>query len=182
MEGLRGRQLEELDPAHRDELERLARRITDFNNSTLRTCATCGTQTYMPNDGFGGDVCRDCCEHVTLRGYIIKVNGVACAQALCLKCGKRGDIRKNDLAPINDICFRDNVIVDESRACARCGAYGVEEQHWAPQAIFNDADEWPTSPLCRTCHRTWHAAMRAAKGVSLPPEKRIGELPRWYAA
>lgn len=41
--------------------------------------------------------------------------------------------------------------------CERCGSTaGVENHHWAPRHLFNDADEWPMSWLCRKCHQTWH--------------------------
>ena len=43
--------------------------------------------------------------------------------------------------------------------CAVCGCPGAEYHHWAPQAIFEDADKWPVSYLCRTCHRKWHDTM-----------------------
>lgn len=183
MEGLKGRQVIDLPPTERAELEALAQYVVDWKNSVQITCATCGQDAWLA-DKVGGNQCKGCCTHEgsIVRGYIIKVNGMACAQALCLACGRRGDIRKDDHAPIRDVCFRDNVIVDETRRCSHCGAHGVEEQHWAPRAIFNDADMWPTSPLCRPCHRLWHAAMRAAKGVSLPVDQRIGSTPAWYAA
>ena len=48
----------------------------------------------------------------------------------------------------------------ESPACERCGAIGVEEHHWAPRSLFDDAAEWPTGWLCRPCHRRWHSTLR----------------------
>jgi hypothetical protein len=46
-------------------------------------------------------------------------------------------------------------------ACERYGAIGpVERHHWAPSAIFDDSDSWPTADLCGPCHRRWHAMMR----------------------
>jgi hypothetical protein len=40
--------------------------------------------------------------------------------------------------------------------CARCGLRGTDLHHWAPQALFQDADRWPTDYLCRNCHGQWH--------------------------
>ena len=45
--------------------------------------------------------------------------------------------------------------------CAHCGsAAGTELHHWAPRALFEDADEWPLSFLCRKCHMRWHRVMQ----------------------
>jgi hypothetical protein len=43
--------------------------------------------------------------------------------------------------------------------CARCGAIGTEEHHWAPKAFFEDAEEWPKSYLCKKCHDLWHLTL-----------------------
>jgi len=121
---------------------------------------------------------RWACPHeVTIPGYMRKSNGTYLAQSACLKCRQRDDIRpaRGDSRYIFDICVRDNLRgqAEGSHPCARCGAFnGVERQHWAPQAIFDDAWSWPTSWLCVGCHRLWHQAMRDAKGVSLPPDQR----------
>ena len=41
--------------------------------------------------------------------------------------------------------------------CEVCGADGAERHHWAPYALFgSDADHWPQSFLCPSCHRRWH--------------------------
>jgi hypothetical protein len=50
------------------------------------------------------------------------------------------------------------VEVLEAPRCARCGARGAEEHHWAPRAIFGkeSADDWPKDFLCKACHDEWH--------------------------
>lgn len=50
------------------------------------------------------------------------------------------------------------VEVLEAPRCARCGARGAEEHHWAPRAIFGkeSADDWPKDFLCKSCHDEWH--------------------------
>ena len=43
--------------------------------------------------------------------------------------------------------------------CAKCGGFeAIEIHHWAPRHLFgNNFWHWPTSPLCRACHRLWHS-------------------------
>ena len=54
--------------------------------------------------------------------------------------------------------FRDH---RDPTPCAHCGASGgVELHHWAPWHLFDDADSWPTSHLCRACHDMWHRVTR----------------------
>ena len=184
MEGLGRRQVVTLPPSERDALEAIAQDITAPGTGAASTCQTCGETWWRPRSATGAD-CVTCCTHRErlVRGYLIKANGTAVAQALCFTCGRRGDIRRDDHGAILDVCLRDNTPVDEDHACDRCGTRGVEVHHWAPRAIFHDADSWPTANLCRRCHRQWHTAMRAARGHSLPPERRFGEKPApWYAA
>jgi hypothetical protein len=39
------------------------------------------------------------------------------------------------------------------RRCQRCHTTALcEDHHWAPQAVFTDADDWPIGPLCAECH------------------------------
>lgn len=185
MKGLKGRQLVSIPADEQERLEALAARLDDWQDSTRSVCPGCH-QTFFHREAATGWHCQTCCQHQRpLRGYMRKSNGEVCPQALCLACGKRGDISRRDLNPVANICLRNNL---EGKSawrrdldCERCGARGVELQHWAPQAIFNDADAWPTSYLCPTCHRTWHRAMRQARGHSLPPENRYGELPAWWS-
>ncbi len=55
----------------------------------------------------------------------------------------------------------DIPIVDFScgERCAKCGSRGTELHHWAPRAIFDDADDWPMDYLCKPCHDAWHRVM-----------------------
>jgi hypothetical protein len=51
--------------------------------------------------------------------------------------------------------------------CARCGKWGaVEDHHWAPRALFPDADLWPTAKLCRACHVRWHQIIDRREVIS----------------
>jgi len=60
--------------------------------------------------------------------------------------------------------YRWNV-QSEARTCERCGYIGIdlEVHHWAPQALFYDAEHWPTSLLCRTCHVRWHQVISGVR-------------------
>lgn len=40
--------------------------------------------------------------------------------------------------------------------CIVCGRLGTELHHFAPQHLFEDADLWPKSYLCRSHHNEWH--------------------------
>jgi len=46
--------------------------------------------------------------------------------------------------------------VMETIKCERCGANEGERHHWAPSHLFEDAEQWPVSYLCRDCHAKWH--------------------------
>jgi hypothetical protein len=66
--------------------------------------------------------------------------------------------------------LRDHTDRKEIHPCERCGSIDdVEVHHWAPRSIFDDADDWPTSWLCRPCHREWHRKT----GLGLPQRKRV---------
>jgi len=55
--------------------------------------------------------------------------------------------------------------------CEACGAPEGELHHWAPQYLFRDAPQglrWPTSYLCRSCHRLWHAIVTPDMGRKKP--------------
>lgn len=56
--------------------------------------------------------------------------------------------------------------------CARCGAPAECVHHWAPRELFEDAEEWPTSELCKDCHRRWHVTINAER------RRRHGSLGR----
>ena len=59
---------------------------------------------------------------------------------------------------LNSLPFVSEVFIDiDAQECARCRAVGpTDRHHWAPVALFADADSWPKSNLCRSCHMEWH--------------------------
>ena len=120
--------------------------------------------------------CRINCDHLAISGYIIQSDGRCAPRAYCGWCGeKRPDPPRGSW--IYEYCFKDNRQDRPPQPCERCGSgNGTQLHHWAPRAIFDDPDDWPTGWLCPECHTFWHNSMYAAKGyslgdnrVSLPP-------------
>lgn len=66
--------------------------------------------------------------------------------------------------------------------CERCGDHGTELHHWAPKALFGVeiADLWPTSYLCRPCHREWHATIDGHQQRPKPSASPIEQRPEYY--
>lgn len=167
--GLARYEIAPTDPAKKAWIERFAATVAEYGNGSRTYCNTCFKVTYRRAPGAA---CSKCCTHsLIVRGYMRKASGVHERQTLCVACGQRDSVSKWDRQPIEDLLLRDNLNVDGSSRpdpCARCDSEGTEMHHWAPQAIFADADSWPTSPLCPACHREWHSKMREAKGYRAP--------------
>lgn len=94
---------------------------------------------------------------VAALGKIVCSNGAIQYKAYCLECGGKGapftygevDGLDPDRIPI----LRSHDVVP----CERCGSEeGSEVHHWAPIHLFEDAEDWPMSHLCRKCHMEWH--------------------------
>lgn len=97
-------------------------------------------------------------------GKIVALGKVKCSngsmqyKAYCLECGGKGTA-----FPFSQIAGLDDSkipFISEHKAmpCERCGnTDGSEVHHWAPWHLFEDAAEWPTSHLCKSCHAKWHA-------------------------
>lgn len=83
----------------------------------------------------------------------------------CVKCKHKIDGRA---LPHNGQSIDDVPIGRDDRwvnpPCARCGAFGTQLHHFAPQAIFGKAEAnlWPTAWLCTDCHELWHRMMKEA--------------------
>jgi hypothetical protein len=119
-----------------------------------RHCARCGCTTRQEIS------CR------------IVANGVEHFGWWCLEC--RGWVQsKSGGIWIDKATLEDNGVdlslapvvdrLDQPR-CARCGARGAEEHHWAPRALFgkDEADRWPKDYLCKECHARWHRMVTPA--------------------
>lgn len=129
------------------------------------------TQCPAPRRGLYAWTCPACqaaCTHHIVIGYQRYGDGSIHPCSRCLDCGLGGltPIAKGDR--VWSVCVRDLLAAFASEPCARCGGTaGTQLHHWAPRAIFEDADLWPMAYLCPPCHRTWHQAMRNAKGFTL---------------
>lgn len=146
---------------------------------TVAPCRRCRQRTSRPTALC--HICSHSCQHdVTLTGYIIVRNGAAQPKSFCLECGGIWGVQRG--GTILDVLLEDRTADTNKRRpqpCRRCGATtGSELHHWAPRAIFEDADWWPQDYLCVTCHRTWHQAMRSAGGYRLPDDERR-HIPDW---
>lgn len=58
----------------------------------------------------------------------------------------------------------DNLTIEDDYSlnnppCARCKANGTQLHHWAPKALFEDAETWPQDYLCKKCHDRWHLTL-----------------------
>ncbi len=84
-------------------------------------------------------------------------NGTTQYKTYCLKCGgKSGPLPRMLLSQLS-VQDLQPISVHEIAPCDRCGSTaGSELHHWAPWHLFDDADQWPTSYLCRECHMEWH--------------------------
>lgn len=51
--------------------------------------------------------------------------------------------------------------VAQGKPCSVKGCVTTETElhHWAPKALFGDAEDWPQTFLCRTHHKRWHDTM-----------------------
>lgn len=96
---------------------------------------------------------------------VVNAGGTVTAVLVCGRCGHgRTSIPLRRLRE-NDIELADVPRLADLRRdyCERCGALGAELHHMAPQALFQDADDWPLSYLCQRCHVEWHQTINASR-------------------
>jgi hypothetical protein len=115
------------------------------------------------------------CVHAWTIAYDLWTNGALAFYRVCLRCdhydpealahdvvrahAKDAGVALLDLPHVTRLNALSRVAPPP---CERCGAATVELHHWAPGALFVDAWLWPTSYLCRPCHRRWHDTMEHA--------------------
>lgn len=80
---------------------------------------------------------------------------------VCQHCNARTRLFEKK-AKAKKVLGADDEIIEmplrEKAPCERCGKLELlEKHHWAPIKLFEDADQWPTSMLCRSCHEEWHS-------------------------
>jgi len=108
--------------------------------------------------------------HNTYPQRMITSSGIAHVHLFCRRCTYRTGARKHaDYTPEQiasmpiyrvNTCWSCKGAGCQHCTCAHCGSQdGTELHHWAPRHLFDDSDRWPTSPLCRDCHRLWHATV-----------------------
>lgn len=110
--------------------------------------------------------CRRCRSAAhSILGIYVKRDGTESVRAYCELCTAFGPRPEWITADLPNPTALKRIFVcahmkDNSRdaePCARCGSTnGTQLHHWAPQSIFDDADKWPTSYLCISCHEEWH--------------------------
>lgn len=138
-----------------------------------RPCARCHWNPAVP----GEIICWTCaigiarrhCPHdgTPMLAIYRTSNGYSQPRMWCHTCHKRlGAPKLRDVDPARvELHVRTAAAIP---ACARCGRTdAVEIHHWAPWHLFQDADDWPKSPLCPDCHRLWHVTTGTA-GTAQP--------------
>lgn len=125
---------------------------------TKLTCAFCESERMEIGQSWNirGQVihpwtCRDCGKVATR--YASKAAAARWAeQHGILRIVKTSTLERIDagMLDVNEL--------EHMQPCEVCGDRGTTEiHHWAPWHLFpDDADQWPTSRLCRTCHQRWH--------------------------
>jgi hypothetical protein len=108
-----------------------------------------------------GKIYTESCYHLNrATGRLIARNGAIQIKDYCTDCGKILSGAKKAARILRHTLplIRDNR--EAAQPCDHCGqTTGVERHHWAPRALFNDSDEWPTAELCQPCHRLWHKSV-----------------------
>jgi len=107
------------------------------------------------------------CYHLltTYMAQRIASNGVATIVEICSSCDTitRAVPHREYAGPIDELPIH----VDYRTRLHQCEHYGCEDfdterHHWAPRSVFIDADQWPTSYLCKQHHREWHTTTGVA--------------------
>ena len=83
---------------------------------------------------------------------------------VCSECGHKTNILEKKKT-VMEFIFKNGykieniplLPVDEDTPhCEICGQQGAELHHYAPQHLFDNADDWPKGYLCVKHHREWH--------------------------
>lgn len=117
--------------------------------------------------------------HIVKLRALVQRNGLRQYALYCQQSGWRGSFIPLQLAAqiaaSHDYTLTDIPVARDNRdgccdgsgcqecvrePCARCGSFQqIQNHHWAPYHLFDDANDWPQSPLCAICHRRWHAVV-----------------------
>lgn len=91
----------------------------------------------------------------------INRSGATVVVERCPKCRTAPDKNNSFLPKKNYDLDKLPVFVDytpEAKKCevVGCTNVGSEWHHYAPQHLFQDANDWPTGYLCKYHHDLWH--------------------------
>jgi hypothetical protein len=120
-----------------------------------------------------GGTCR--CLKTEVDGYwgaIVQSNGVRQIRIWWYDCGgcqtealSHKAVRYHGREPDKVPVVRNRQANTLATMCHRCGQVGpIEQHHFAPWSLFDDAHDWPTAWLCPPCHREWHQKTGIADG------------------
>jgi len=114
------------------------------------------------------DKCSECGSEELRLGITNITSGATVYPIYCADCGEvfAKYVKKiiaqeyeKENGPLQYVKTRTAKYIEKKQIqikCEVCDANEGELHHWAPQYLFQDADNWPTSYLCRACHRKWH--------------------------
>ena len=119
------------------------------------------TNTVRPIAQF----CYKCNSDKIIRAKRRISNGVFQVLDYCRSCGCNANrtnlIPHAEAGDLSRLPMLDDYTIGMP-PCERCGSSeGVEDHHWAPQHIFQDAHTWPRSYLCISCHNEWHETINS---------------------
>ncbi len=83
-----------------------------------------------------------------------------CPKCRCNPDQKRAFLPKADYEWDSLPLFEDYSKAAAPCAVRGCKNVGTEYHHFAPQHLFDDANDWPTAYLCHDHHAKWHELTR----------------------
>ena len=110
--------------------------------------------------------CKHCGSFGWKVGFYVDAGGKPKYPFVCLGCGRRTQhFAKRKAVEASGVAVHQMHPMTLPFVCEVCGEEGAEEHHWAPWHLFGDeANRWPTSFLCRTCHERWHGVVTPNMG------------------
>lgn len=101
--------------------------------------------------------CAECHTWDWVLNRHVDAGGAECFPYCCAACGHKTNLAETKtfiaLNRLSPPLHQTGMVRPK---CERCGASGAQLHHWAPKYFFADANSWPKSYLCQTCHERWH--------------------------
>lgn len=123
----------------------------DISGDVYGMCARhCQTAWFYPECG---SVHRWDMQHYTK----VNIDGSSRCVLICEDCRATVN-RKKCSAQKTHAVIHDGRRENHTPECEvhGCPSHDTQLHHWAPQALFDDAGDWPRSWLCRSHHQRWH--------------------------